>query len=291
MLECQCMSIRLIAIDLDGTLLNSSAVISPANQRALAEAASRGVQVVVVTGRRYQSAGPILKQLRAPVTLIASNGAMIVSGTGETLYRDFLPRQTALEVLQATPEFRPYAVVIFEVPGRGQVVMQNGAVPEGPFGWYQRHTPELLRQVEDLERVLDTDPIQVMFGGPPDVVGPLEPFLLGRFKPPGFHLTWTKYLARNLSLLDVMNRGCTKGRTLAAWAEKLGISAEEVLAIGDNHNDLEMLRFAGQPVVMGNCSAGMEQHGWPLTLSNEQDGVAAAIEEYVLAAEQRSELP
>jgi Cof subfamily protein (haloacid dehalogenase superfamily) len=277
------MSIRLLAIDLDGTLLDSTASISPANCKALAAAESRGIQIVVVTGRRYQSAQPILKQLPLPVTLIASNGAMIVSSTGDTLYRDFLSRAVALQVLRATPRYRPYAVVIFAVPGRGQVVMQEGAVSEGPFGWYQTHNPELLLQVSNLEEVLATDPIQLMFGGPPSTVSPLEPFLLERFEQPEFHLTWTKYLSRNLSILDVMNRGCTKGRTLASWASRLGIHPCEVMAIGDNHNDLEMLRFAGQPVLMGNCSAGLCEQGWPMTLSNEQDGVAAAIEKYVLS--------
>jgi hydroxymethylpyrimidine pyrophosphatase-like HAD family hydrolase len=138
--------------------------------------------------------------------------------------------------------------------------------------------------VPELEETFTTDPIQVMFGGPPEQVGPIEPLLLERFPRPGFHLTWTKYLARNLSLLDVMNRGCTKGRTLAAWASQLGIPPSDVMAIGDNFNDLEMLRFAGWPVLMANCSAGLEAQGWPMTLSNEQDGVAAAIEKYILAA-------
>lgn len=277
------MPIRLAAIDLDGTLLDGNSTISPANRRALAEAASRGVQIVVVTGRRYQSAQKILQQMPCPVTLISSNGAMAVSTAGEILHRDFLPSPVALQVLRAAREYRPYAVAIFEIPGRGQVVMQHGAVTEGPLGWYQTHSPELLVQVSDLEEVLATDPIQLMFGGPPERVGPLEPFLLNRFHPPHFHLTWTKYLARNLSILDVMNQGCTKGRALAAWAARAGILPSQVMAIGDNYNDVEMLRFAGQPVLMGNSSAGLAGEGWPVTLANEQDGVAAAIEKYILS--------
>jgi Cof subfamily protein (haloacid dehalogenase superfamily) len=277
------MPIRLVAIDLDGTLLDGKSTISPANRQALAEVASRGVQIVVVTGRRYQSAGKILEQMPCPVTLISSNGAMIVSASGETLHRDFLPRRVALEVLREAREYRPYAVAIFEIPGRGQVVMELGAVTEGPLGWYQAHSPDVLLQVPDLEDALTTDPIQLMFGGPPERVGAIEPFLREHFQPPEFHLTWTKYLARNLSILDVMNRGCTKGRTLATWAASLEIPASDVLAIGDNYNDVEMLRFAGQPVLMGNSSAGLSELGWPVTLSNEQDGVAATLEKYILS--------
>jgi hydroxymethylpyrimidine pyrophosphatase-like HAD family hydrolase len=277
------MPIRLVAIDLDGTLLDGNSAISPANQKALADLASRGVQIAVVTGRRYQSAQKILAQLPCPVTLISSNGAMIVSAAGETLHRDFLPRRVACHVLREACEYRPYAVAIFETPGRGQVVMEEGAVPEGPLGWYQRHSPDLLLVVANLEEVFATDPIQVMFGGPPECVAPIEPFLLQRFNATQIHLTWTKYLARNFSILDVMNRGCTKGHTLASWAARSGIPPSDVMAIGDNYNDLEMLRFAGQPVLMGNSSAGLTEQGWPVTLSNEQDGVAAAIEKYILS--------
>jgi Cof subfamily protein (haloacid dehalogenase superfamily) len=277
------MPIRLVAIDLDGTLLDGNSTISPANRKALAEVASRGVQIAVVTGRRYQSAQKILKQMPCPVTLISSNGAMIVSETGDTLHRDFLPRPVALRVLQAAKEYRPYAVAIFETPGVGQVMMEDSAVAEGPLGWYQTHSPDLLLQVPDLEAAVTTDPIQLMFGGPPERVGSIEPFLLERFKRPEFHLTWTKYLGRNLSILDVMNCGCTKGRTLESWAARLQVPASDVLAIGDNYNDVEMLRFAGQPVLMGNSSAGLSEQGWPVTLSNEQDGVAATLEKYILA--------
>ncbi len=276
------MSIRLVAIDLDGTLLNGTSTVSDANREALAQAVARGVQIAVVTGRRYQSAQKILKQLPCPVTLISSNGAMIVSATGEILHRDFLPRPLALRVLEAAREHRPYTVAIFETPGRGQIVMQDSAVTEGPLGWYQTHSPGLLVQVPDLESCLETDPIQLMFGGPPERVGPIEPFLLRSFDPPEFHLTWTKYLARNLSILDVMNRGCTKGHALEHWAATVNVSPSEVMAIGDNLNDLEMLRFAGVPVVMANSTPGLHQDGWHETGSNEQDGVAAALERFVL---------
>jgi Cof subfamily protein (haloacid dehalogenase superfamily) len=276
------MPIRLVALDLDGTMLDGNSTVSPANRQAIEQAAARGVHIAVVTGRRYQSAQKILEQLPCPVTLISSNGAMIVSQAGEILHRDFLPRALALRVLEITREFRPHAVAIFEIPGRGQIVMQDNAVVEGPLGWYQTHSPGLLVQVPDLEAYLATDPIQLMFGGPPDRVGPIEPFLLAQFNPPAFHLTWTKYLGRNLSILDVMNRGCTKGRALEYWASNLGIPACDVMAIGDNFNDLEMLAFAGVPVVMANSTPGLLRDGWYETRSNEQDGVAAALDRFVL---------
>jgi Cof subfamily protein (haloacid dehalogenase superfamily) len=277
------MPIRLVAIDLDGTLLNSRSELSLANREALAAAAERGVQFVVVTGRRYHSARPIVQQIPLPVTLIASNGALIGTSSGEIVHRDFLPREVARVVLEAGRDYRAHAVAIFDVTGRGQVMMQCGAVPEGPLNWYLEKCPQNLELVRDLESALPTDPVQIMFGGPPSHMEPLESLL--RTSPAGssVHLTWTKYFTRNMSLLDVLNRGCTKGRALGIWSERCGIHRHEVMAIGDNYNDLEMLQFSGRPILMGNRPPGLGDADWPVTLSNDQDGVAAAIHSYVLS--------
>lgn len=283
------MPIRLVAIDLDGTLLDGNSTVSPANRRALTEAKRRGVEIVVVTGRRFESARKILNQLPWPVTLISSNGAMIRSTAGEVLDRDFLPQAIARRVLKATPEYRPYAVAIFDKSGPGQVVMEHGAVPEGPLGWYLVHSPDHLLQVSDLLEEVKSDPIQLMFGGPPDRVAPIEAFLRAQFQPLEFHLAWTKYLSRNLSILDVTNQGCTKGRALAYWAARCEIPAPEVMAIGDNFNDLEMLEFSGTAVLMGNCTAGLARQGWDVTLPNDRDGVAVALEKFVLSQPKSAE--
>jgi hydroxymethylpyrimidine pyrophosphatase-like HAD family hydrolase len=276
------MAIRLIAIDLDGTLLNSQSEVSPANRAALVAATGRGVRVAVVTGRRSHAAQKYLRQIPCPVTLISSNGARITAADGEVLCRDFLPRQVALNVLGATRGFRPYTAVLFDVPGRGQIVMQDGAAREGPLGWYLAQSADYLELVGDLEASVPTDPIQVLFGGPPSTVELVEPVIRQSAAAQSVHLTWTKYLTRNVSLLDVMNRGCTKGAALARWARHCGISPSDVMAIGDNHNDFEMLQFAALPVLMANSSPGLVSNGWRVTLSNDQDGVAAAIESYVL---------
>ena len=276
------MPTRLLAIDLDGTLLNSRGEISDGNRQALTAAAERGVQVAIVTGRRRYSALPFIEQIPCPVTLISSNGALIESASGEVLRQDFLPRRVAHQVLEIVRDYRPYSVVIFHIAGFGQVTMQDNAVPEGPLGWYLKTSSDCLRLVPDLEVVVGTDPIQVMVGGPPERIEPAENLLRASPASGSIHLTWTKYLTRNVSILDVMNRGCSKGRALRLWAEQCGILQSEVMALGDNFNDLEMLEFAGQPVLMGNHSPGLHREGWARTLSNDLDGVAEAIRTYVL---------
>ena len=276
------MPIRLIALDLDGTLLDPRSEISPANLQALADATARGVCVAVATGRRSHSAFKYVERIPCPVTLVSSNGAMITTPAGEVLHRDFLPLPVALKVLEATRQFRPYVAALFDQPGRGQVTMQESAISEGPLGWYLAQSADFLELVPDLETVVASDPIQVLFGGPPASIEPVEALLRESPIAADVHLTWTKYLTRNVSLLDVMNRGCTKGSALAFLARHLGIEPGEVMAIGDNFNDLEMLQFAGVPVVMGNCSPGLPRDNWRVTLSNDRDGVAAAIRSYVL---------
>jgi hydroxymethylpyrimidine pyrophosphatase-like HAD family hydrolase len=279
------MPIRLLAVDLDGTLVNSRLEISLANREALRAAAERGVEVVVVTGRRFHSARPFAEQLSCPLTVISSNGARIGNLEGVAYHRDFLPAEVAREVVRFTPGFRRYAVVIYDLTGRGQVVMQEGASLEGPLGWYRRNAADVLLEVVQLEAALgpEPDPVQVLFGGPPAALEALEPLLAGSPFASRVHLTWTKYPARNIVLLDVMNRGCSKGKGLRLWAARRGIDAADVMAIGDNHNDLEMLEFAGHPVVMANAEPGISRDGWTVTLSNDEDGVAAAVHRYLLA--------
>jgi 5-amino-6-(5-phospho-D-ribitylamino)uracil phosphatase len=276
------MPIRVIAVDLDGTLLNSYLEISKANRQALAAASERGIHIVIITGRRYHSARPLLDSLSFPVTLVTSNGAIIRTQSGDLLHHNFLPREIAVHALEAAIDYRPYAVAIFDRPGRGQVMMQQNASPDGPLRWYLKNAQEYLLQVPDLPAALPGDPIQVMFGGAPAFLEPLEHLLRESNAGRHVHLTWTKYFERDISLLDVMNLGCSKASALQWLLGQMDCDASEVMAVGDNYNDLEMLQMAGYPVIMGNCSPGLAGDGWHLTHSNDQDGVAAAIQALVL---------
>jgi Cof subfamily protein (haloacid dehalogenase superfamily) len=276
------MPIRLIAVDLDGTLLNSHQEISQPNREALRAVCARGVQLLITTGRRFHSALPFLDSLACPVAVVSSNGALISSLAGNVWRRDFLPREIARQALDAAINYRPYAVAIFHRPGHGQVMMQQNAAPEGPLRWYLKTAPESLAQVADLPAALPEDPVQVMFGGPPALLEPLENML--RASPVGehIHLTWTKYFTRDVSLLDVMNLGCSKGSALLWWLRREGYDPSEVMAIGDNYNDLEMLQMAGCPVVMGNACPELHGNGWHVTLSNDENGVEAALRAFSL---------
>ena len=96
----------------------------------------------------------------------------------------------------------------------------------------------------------------------------------------------TEYQLRNFSLLDVVSPGRSKGRTLAEWSTQRGLTPSEVMAVGDNLNDREMLEFAGIPVVMGNATPGLKKPGWIQTDTNDEEGLAKAIIKYALKRNQ-----
>jgi len=277
------MPIRFIALDIDGTLLNSRFEVSPANRAAIAEATRRGVEVALVTGRRYDFAMPVATQIDAPLTMIVNNGALVRTKEGQTLLRHLLPRETARRVIQATEPWRQATAVVFDRPKANQVILQSIDWDDPTRGGYYRRNREFLAAAVPLETCLNEDPIQVMFTGGVALMREAESALRAVQFVKEFTLAVTVYEDRDFSMIDVIHPGVTKGTTLAEWTASRGIAPAGILAIGDNHNDMEMLSFAGVPVVMENGVPELKERGWHVTRSNDEDGVAAAIERFALA--------
>lgn len=277
------MPVRLIAIDIDGTLLDSRWHLPEANRKAIADAVERGIEVALVTGRRFDFALPIALQLCCPLTMIVNNGALIKSKDGRTHLRHLLPRETARNVLLATPEFRAEAAVVFDRPRENQVIFEQLDWEDPARKGYLERNREFIAQVSPLADCLTEDPIQVMFTGPVERMREAEALLRSLPIAGRFALAVTEYESRNFGMVDVIHPACSKGAALAEWTALRGYAREEVMAIGDNFNDREMLEFAGVPVVMGNSVPELKRLGWRETLSNDQSGVAAAIEAYALS--------
>jgi len=274
--------VRLIAIDIDGTLLDEHSQLPAINRSAVAEAATRGIEIALVTGRRYDFAMPIAKQFPCPLTMIVNNGALVKSTSGETHLVKLLPRRVAARVLGAADEFRNLASVCFDRPREKQVIYERIDWNDPLRSGYFQRNREFLAEVSPLEDCLTEDPIQVMFTGYLNEVREVETFLSGLAFADEYSVAMTVYDKRDFGLVDVIAPGCSKGATLADWVSGRGWSRDDVMAIGDNLNDLEMLQFAGLPVVMGNSVPELKSLGWPETLTNDQGGVAAAIEMYAL---------
>src|SRR4029077_17755047 len=117
--------IRLLAVDIDGTLLNPEFQISPADLAALRRAHTEGVEIILVTGRRHTFALPIAQQLGFDLWLISSNGAITRSLTGETFHRDLLPAETCRKLCEAMREFRGNTVLTFDTEIKGAIVLEH----------------------------------------------------------------------------------------------------------------------------------------------------------------------
>jgi hypothetical protein len=276
--------IRLVAIDIDGTLLDSRWQLPDRNRDAIRAAVDAGVEVALVTGRRYDFARPILDLLPCPVTAIVSNGAIVRSSRGATELRHLLRRDAAQSVLDATGNYRDGAALIFDRPRDGQVVFERIDWTHPSRRGYAERNRDFIVEVDPLESALTEDPIQVMFNGGVAPMRVLVDLLRALPSSPGFTVAVTEYVERDFSLVDVLPAGCTKGSTLTEWARRQGYARDEVMAVGDNLNDLEMLEAAGLPVVMGNAVAALLERGWPVTSSNDDAGVADAIVRFVLRA-------
>jgi Cof subfamily protein (haloacid dehalogenase superfamily) len=276
------MGVRLIALDIDGTLLDSRWKLPEANRAAICEAARRGIEVALVTGRRYDFALPVAQNLRCPLTMIVNNGGMIRSSRGETLLRHLLSAEVARQVLASCLPWREGAAVIFDRPRAGQLMLERLDADDSiRYAYYSRNL-EFIGLAQPLESCLTEDPLQVMFSGTVAEMEQAEQVLQKSSVKDRVRLAATKYAARDFAMLDVLPPGCTKGAALAEWAQRQGLHRDEILAIGDNHNDLEMLHFAGIPVVMGNSVPELKTFGWHETHSNDESGVAAAIERFAL---------
>ena len=271
--------IRLIALDIDGTLLDSHGNIPPGNRHAIARAIDQGVEIVLATGRRYDFARPIFEALPGPLTLILSNGAIVKTKDGRTLIRSLLPLSHARAVLAETLEHRESAALIFDRPLEGQVVFERVDWEHPRHSRFFHANRPFITEMRPLEEALVEDPVQVMFTG---ACADMRT-LFTRLRAAGpYSVALTEYMHRDFSLVDVVRAGCSKGTALRAWAERRGLSREQVMAVGDNLNDLEMLEYAGCPVLMANALPELKTRGWAVTASNDAAGVSEAIETLVL---------
>jgi Cof subfamily protein (haloacid dehalogenase superfamily) len=269
-------SLRLIAIDIDGTLLNPEFKISDTDLATLRRAHAQGIEVILVTGRRHTFALPIAQQLGFDLWLISSNGAITRSLGGETFHRDLLPEATCRELVHVMQEFRGQTVLTFDSNGPGTIVVERLDKLEASIQRWLEKNMQYIQFVVPIENALTTDPVQAMFCGPiADMQRALQ--VLGSCGLP-ITVLRTEYPGRDLSIVDVLNAGCSKGHALERWANYRQITREQVMAIGDNYNDIEMLAFAGHPFIMGNASQELRGRGWKLTHSNAESGVAAAID-------------
>ncbi len=286
------MPIRLLALDLDGTLLNSRGELSAGNREALANAREAGVKVALVTGRRFRDARPIALELGLDVPVIAHNGALTKHAqTLETVAFLPLPLEAARKALSLGRTTGADPIMSDDHEGLGLLVYDHvsgdNRAAQKYIAWALRVHGEkgadAVRQVESLEQYLDHDPIHLAFSGDRGEMEKLEQLLI-RELPTAVKTFCVSFATRDFAILDIVHPAASKGVGVAAAAAELGISREEVMAVGDNLNDLEMLAYAGIGVVMGNAEPALHDlEGLHPTGTSDDDGVAQAIERFILS--------
>ncbi len=292
---------------MDGTLLGSDGRVSPRNLAALRAAEISGVEIVIATGRRHGYAMKVLRELglRSSSLLVSSNGTVIRTHAAELLHRHHLPLATARWLCAHAADFRSTLLFTFDTldaagnESSGSLIVEQTSELHGSIGrWMEANAP-FIRTVATLEDALLPNqpqgaPIQAMLCGRIARMRAAEARLLEHpgvvpvgalhRDHPGAELTLhrTEYPDRDLSILDILPAGCSKATAIARLAELRGIGCEDVMAIGDNWNDLPMLEFAGRAVVMANAPEDFltfaGSRGWALGRSNDENGVAEVIE-------------
>jgi len=276
------MPIKLLALDIDGTLLTPRGELTLRNAAAINKARQSGVQILLVTGRRFNSARELVQRLELDVPLVSHNGALTKNiETLETLDYHPLDTEIARAIIGVGREYGADMICCDDPEGLGKMVLEGVSEDNKSLHRYLDKYRDSVVEVADLLEYVDHPPIQMMFSGRCD---PMDKFaeILKAVMGERIQLFKTRYRSADLTILDALSVTASKGSSLAMIAQKHGVAREEVMAIGDNHNDLTMLRYARLGVVMANAEDELKQMGFELTSSNEEDGVAEAIERHIL---------
>jgi Cof subfamily protein (haloacid dehalogenase superfamily) len=279
--------IKLVAIDIDGTLLPSAGTgISLRNRQALLEAEAAGVEIVIATGRRQAYAIPLILPvgLKPETVMITSNGTVTRTLAGERMDCFTLPVGTARELCPVLRQFGGTTVFTLNREGLGELVLESIEQLSAHVPLWVEANRAWIEEFRPLERAFDSGeaPIQGMVCGTVAAMQQAELWLSASQVSRKIEMHRTEYPGRDLTILDILPPGCSKGVALDRLARQRGIARKSIMAIGDNFNDLDMLRTAGQPVVMANGApdlvATAEQMGWRIAPSNDEDGVAQVLE-------------
>lgn len=288
--------IKLLALDLDGTTLNSDGIVSDANRAAIRAAEETGVLVTIATGRRFRDARPVGVELGLNAPLITHNGALIkYADSQETVACDLLSTDTSREIVRVGKGFGGDALVSTDPHLSGTLLYDRISDDNIPLKKYLRWSENLhggeagregVMHVPSLEDILhEQEIVHISFSGGCAAMGELENVLRDELGN-SVTLLATIYQPLDFTLIDILPPDASKGHGVAKLAELHGLSPENVMTIGDNFNDLEMLEYAGTPVVMGNADPKLHERGdFYTTLSNDESGVAAAIERFILNQE------
>ena len=267
--------IKLLAIDLDGTLLNSFHDISEKNMQAIKEAQDNGIKVIIATGRPEQLVKSIVKKLDIKDDIIVSNGGVI----GHPFKKDSMFSKTLDEtIVKTVVDYCEDRDIIYLIYTKSAIISR----PNFRVDFFQNRNKDLpedehviFEDISVVEDVYNTKPNKILI-----VEENQEKFLKAKeyFKT----IDHTSVVSSQTTFIDVSPENVSKGKALELYAKHLGIHQDEVAAIGDQDNDISMLEYAGTAIAMENATLGCLEVANHVTLSNNNHGVAYAIKNILL---------
>lgn len=286
--------IKLLALDLDGTLLDSRGEITEKNIEAIRRAEDAGVLVTIATGRRFRDALPVAFQLKLNAPVICHNGALLkYADSLETVAVSILAKEAVREIVRVGKIYKGDALVSADPTGKGVLLYDTVSKDNVPLQKYIAWSKRLhgadaetaVHHVENLAEIVDEhETVHVSFSGACAAMTDLERILHDELKD-SVNILTTVYPSLDFTLIDILPPDASKGIGVEKLALINNLTAENVMVMGDNFNDTEMLEYAGTPVVMGNAAPELlENPKYLQTLSNDESGVALAIEKFILGA-------
>lgn len=269
------MKYKLIVLDLDGTLTNSQKVITPRNRETLIRVQEQGVRLVLASGRPTYGIVPLANELRMNEFggfILSYNGGEIINWeTGEMIYENVLPNDIVPILYESA---RNHHLSILTYDG-AEIVTENS---KDPYVEKEAFLNKMaVRETNDFLTDITLPIAKCLIVGDADKLIPLESELSLRLQGKINVFRSEPYF------LELVPQGIDKAQSLAVLLKELGIGREEIIAIGDGYNDLSMIKFAGLGIAMGNAQEPVKKAADYITLSNEEDGVAEAIDRHMPA--------
>lgn len=265
------MDYRLVAIDIDGTLLTPELEISDATVKVIRKAIENGVVITLSTGRMYLAALSFAEMLQLDVPLITCNGALTkCSVTGKVYDTKTIPAEYCSEILQYCRANR----ISTSIYNNDEIFIEKGSANYEIHEYMDKSEPQV---VEDLSRVLDGSIIKLLINS--NEKKALEYHTNALYDKYGDKLNFYFSLPY---FVEIVNISANKRNALESLAEQLDIKREEIIAIGDNYNDMDMIQYAGLGVAMGNAPQYLKEQADFVTRSNDEDGVMYVIEKFIL---------
>src|SRR5579884_3533216 len=272
--------IRMVVADMDGTLMGVGGHVTPRVRRAIRLAMASGALVTLATGRWFRSAQPIAREVGIELPIILHNGALVKDSlTGEVLDHCHLPRAMAEEAIGI---IRAHGMqpIVYENVFDGELVVAGPAELDSPYtARYLATKLDHLRRVPLDDLRLEHDPIQLAVS---DSAERADPLVVDLRRGSWRTVTSMSLAVPEARFVEVLSPDCSKATAMRRLAEAHGVAQCEVMAVGDNFNDVEMIEAAGLGVAMGNAPAGVRDRADVVVSSVADDGLAVAIERYVL---------